>query len=86
MTMPLPRHAGSGLLPLAVGPDQAAEILHVSRSRIYDLIRQKEITTRRDRKRTLIEVSELQRWLRTLPVRGRRPDSEISEIAGEAAE
>ena len=64
-----------GLPRLALSPDEAAESTGLARSRIFAAIRNGEITARRDTKRTLIELGELQRWLRTFPTKGRKPDT-----------
>ncbi len=54
-------------------PDEAAESTGFSRTRIFQAIRNEELTARKDGKSTVIETDELLRWLRSLPTRGRRP-------------
>src|SRR5262249_15622419 len=49
-------------------PSQAAEATGMSRTRIFQALRDKELVGHKDRKRTLIEYDELRRW-----VRGMRP-------------
>ena len=66
--------AERGVPRLTLSPAEAAECLGLACRRIYDAIESREITARRDRKRTLIELSELQRWIRSLPYRGRPPE------------
>jgi hypothetical protein len=53
-------------------PDAAAESTGFSRTRIFQAIRDEELTARKDGKATVIETEELLRWLRSLPTRGRR--------------
>lgn len=67
---------GDGGFPLiAVTPERAAELTGTSRTRIFQAIKNKEITARKDGARTtLIEPGEIARWIRTLPTRGRVPD------------
>jgi excisionase family DNA binding protein len=59
----------------AFSPVEAAVAAAVTRSRIFSAIRDNELVARKAGKRTLIEASELQRWLRSLPTRGRAPDT-----------
>jgi hypothetical protein len=44
-----------------------------SRTRIFQAIRDDELTARKSGKATVIETTELTRWLRSLPTRGRPP-------------
>jgi excisionase family DNA binding protein len=65
----------SGFAILAATPERAAELTGTSRTRIFRAIKDKELTARKDGERTtLIEASELVRWIRSLPTRGRVPD------------
>jgi hypothetical protein len=43
-----------------------------SRTRIFQAIRDGELTVRKAGKSTIIEIDELRRWVRSLPVRSRR--------------
>jgi hypothetical protein len=54
-------------------PDEAAACTGFSRSRIYEALASGALTARKNGKATVIELVELQRWLSTLPTRGRRP-------------
>jgi excisionase family DNA binding protein len=63
----------SALPRFSLTPDEAAESTGFSRTRIFQAIRDGEITARKDGKATVIETDELLRWLRSLPTRGRRP-------------
>jgi excisionase family DNA binding protein len=51
--------------------DDAAVAVGVSRPRIYNAVRDGEITARKAGRATLIEADELRRWIRSLPTRGR---------------
>lgn len=46
---------------------EACETLKLGRTKIYALIAKGEITARKAGKKTLIEKSELERWVSTLP-------------------
>ena len=61
-----------GLARISLTPDDAAESTGFSRTRIFQAIRDEELTARKDGKATVIETDELLRWLRSLPTRGRR--------------
>jgi hypothetical protein len=58
---------------IAVGPDEASQITGVSRTRIFQEIRDGALTARKAGKSTIIEIDELRRWVRSLPMRGRKP-------------
>jgi excisionase family DNA binding protein len=58
---------------LSYTPSQAAAITGRSRTRIFQALQRKEITGRKDGKATLIEHSELLRWIHSLPTVGRQP-------------
>ena len=61
--------------PLAYPVEKAGAAAGVSRTRIFEAIRKNELTARKAGKATIIEVGELQRWLRSLPTRGARCES-----------
>jgi excisionase family DNA binding protein len=52
--------------PLAVSPRDAARLMGVSRSRIYELINAGELPAYKDGSRTLILVADIQAWLAQL--------------------
>ena len=56
-------------------PDEAAESTGFTRTRIFQAIRTGELTARKSGKATVIETDELVRWIRSLPTRGRTPES-----------
>ena len=60
-------------------PDEAAESTGFSRTRIFQAIRDGELTARKVGKATVIET----RWLRSLPIRGRQPTA--TEMTANAA-
>jgi excisionase family DNA binding protein len=59
---------------LSFTPDEAAESVGVSRTRIFQAIRDHELTARKAGKATIIEPSELTRWLQSLPTKGKQPE------------
>ena len=48
---------------LALNPSEAAEILHVSRSTIYQLLKRNDFPAFKLGRRTLIPVEALRRWV-----------------------
>lgn len=66
---------------LSLTPDEAASSTGFARTRIYNAIRDKELTARKDGKATVIEVDELKRWIRSLPTRGRTPEESNATAA-----
>jgi excisionase family DNA binding protein len=66
---------GRAVPRLGLSPDEAAISAGVSRTKIFEAIRDGTLTARKSGKATIIEPSELQRWLRTLPTRERVPDT-----------
>jgi hypothetical protein len=58
-----------------LSPEEAAAASGASRTRIFEAIRDGDLTARKAGKITIIEPPELQRWIRSLPVRGRQPDA-----------
>jgi len=70
-----PNVTGRAIPRLGFSPDEAAASAGVSRTKIFEAIRDGALTARKSGKATIIEPSELQRWLRSLPTRGRVPES-----------
>jgi excisionase family DNA binding protein len=60
---------------IAMKPDEAAEATGFSRTRIFNAIRDGEMTAHKDGKATIIEVAEIVRWVRSLPTRGKAPEA-----------
>jgi excisionase family DNA binding protein len=65
---------GRAVPRLGLSPDEAATSAGVSRTRIFEAIRDGTLTARKAGKQTIIEVDELRRWVRSLPTRRRVPD------------
>jgi excisionase family DNA binding protein len=55
------------LIPTLVGPNGAAQIAGVSRSRIYELLNSGEIPSRKDGRRRLIHRDDIEKWFSGLP-------------------
>jgi excisionase family DNA binding protein len=68
--------------PLAYPVGEAGQAVGVSRTRIFEAIKNKELTARKAGRATLIEVEELQRWLRSLPTRGAERDAGLGRDRG----
>ena len=69
---------GLAIPRLGFTPDEAATSAGVSRTKIFEAIRDGALTARKSGRTTIIEPSELQRWVRALPTRGRVPNSETA--------
>jgi hypothetical protein len=59
---------------LAYTTVQAARVTGRSHTRIKKAIREKELMARKDGRATILERTELQRWISTLPTIGREPE------------
>jgi hypothetical protein len=46
----------------------------LTRTRVFQAIREGQLTARKLGRRTIIEATELRRFIETLPTRGREPD------------
>jgi hypothetical protein len=76
----------AAVLPrLAVAIDDAPEVTGAKRTRIFEAVRNKEITVRKAGRSTLVEVAELQRWIKSLPTKGRQPDEATADANDRAA-
>jgi excisionase family DNA binding protein len=62
------------LQPLAYPIEQVPAVSGVPRTKVFEAIRRGELMARKIGRSTLIEHAELQRFLSSLPIRGRRPD------------
>jgi hypothetical protein len=56
------------LAPIAVSIEASPRIVGVSRTRIFEAIRNSEISARKAGRSTIIEIDELQRWVKSLPI------------------
>jgi excisionase family DNA binding protein len=63
---------GSDFPRLALSPDEAARSAGVARTRIFKAIADEELQARKSGRATLIEITELARWIGSLPTRGRQ--------------
>jgi hypothetical protein len=63
------------VVPLAYTPEDAARAVGRSRTRIFKALRDKELTGKKDGRATLIEASELIRWVQSLPPPIGRPQA-----------
>jgi hypothetical protein len=61
---PLPR--------LAVAIEDAPTVTGAKRARIFQAVRAGELTIRKAGRSSLVEITELQRWLHSLPTKGGR--------------
>ena len=66
----------SALAPIAVAIENAPRIVGVSRTRIFEAIRNSELSARKAGRSTIIEIDELKRWVKSLPMR--RPELEVA--------
>jgi hypothetical protein len=60
---------------IAYTPADAALATGRTRTRIFKAIKDRELVARKDGRATLIEVTELARWVRSLPTRGASQES-----------
>jgi excisionase family DNA binding protein len=70
-----PNLTGRAVPRLALSPDEAAASAGVSRTKIFEAIRDGALTARKSGKATIVELAELQRWIHSLPTRSRTPDA-----------
>jgi excisionase family DNA binding protein len=70
-----PNVTGRAVPRLGLSPDEAAASAGVSRTKIFEAIRDGALTARKSGKATIVELAELQRWIHSLPTRGRTPDA-----------
>ena len=63
----------SAASPIAVAIEDAPQIIGVSRTRVFQAVRNKELTIRKAGKSSIIELAELRRWVASLPTKGRQP-------------
>lgn len=65
--------AATTVQPIAYAIEQTPEVSGIPRTKIFAAIKAKELTARKCGRSTIIEAPELQRWIQSLPVRGREP-------------
>jgi hypothetical protein len=54
---------------IGLSPDETATACAVSRTRVFEAIRNGELTARKAGRTTIIEFEEAQRWVRSMPTR-----------------
>lgn len=57
------------IAPIAVAIEDASRIVGVSRTRIFEAIRNSELSARKAGRSTIIEIEELKRWVKSLPLK-----------------
>lgn len=62
---------GGKLDRISYTPNESAIVTGRSRTRIFKAIKDRELLARKDGRATLIEESELRRWVKALPTIGR---------------
>jgi hypothetical protein len=65
------------LEPVALPIETVPQATGLARTRVFEAVANNELTARKHGKATIVEVSELRRWISTFPTRGRKPESEI---------
>jgi hypothetical protein len=63
----------SSLPRLAVPIEDAPTVTGANRARIFQAVRDGKLTIIKAGRSSLVEIAELQRWLRSLPTKGRQP-------------
>lgn len=63
---------------IAYPVDAVPAVAGVTRTQVFEAIRAKELTARKKGRRTIIEDSEVRRWVSTFPTRGREPEMAAS--------
>jgi excisionase family DNA binding protein len=78
------RASNFALARLAYSPSEGAQVLGISRSKIYELIAAEDLKVIKLGSRTLVLHSELVRFVRSLGARGRHrsPHTEQPEASG----
>jgi hypothetical protein len=64
----------SGIPPVSCSIEDAPKITGLSRTRIFDAVRKKELMARKAGRSTIIEIDELRRWVKSFPTKGRQID------------
>ncbi len=59
----------AALEPIAVAIERVPQLVGVSRTRIFEAVRNSEISARKAGRSTIIEVDELKRWVQSLPLK-----------------
>ena len=59
---------------VAVPLESVPHLTGLSRTRIFGAAKEGRLTVRKDGKRSIVELAEVRRYIRSLPTRGREPD------------
>ena len=57
--------------------DEAAIVTGLSRTRLFQAVRDGRLTVRKDGKSTLVLAEDLSAYLKSLPVKGKRPEAHV---------
>jgi len=60
--------------PIAYAVEDVPSATGLTRTRVFQAIREGQLTARKLGRRTIIEAAELRRFIETLPTRGREPN------------
>ena len=60
---------------IAYSLPEAARLAGISRTQLFDAARKKELTIRKAGRSSLVMHDDLLAWIKSLPVRGRKPGS-----------
>jgi hypothetical protein len=63
------------LEPVSVRIESVSMATGLSRTRIFEAVANNELVARKDGKATIVEVTELRRFIRSLPTRGKPPEA-----------
>jgi hypothetical protein len=63
---------------ISVEIERVPALTGASRTRVFQAVREKQLTVRKAGKQSLVEVDELRRWVRSLPTRGRQPEQSVA--------
>lgn len=63
---------------IAVPIERVPNLTGLARSRIFEAVKAKRLTVRKDGKASIVEMDELRRYVRSLPTRGRAPEPEAT--------
>jgi hypothetical protein len=69
-------------LPISYPIETVPEITGIPRTKIFEAVRTKKLTARKIGRSTIIERSELERFIRALPTKGRPPDAAAPRTDG----
>jgi excisionase family DNA binding protein len=72
----------SAHLPIAYPIEMVPEITGIPRTKIFEAVRAKSLTARKVGRSTIIERTELERFIKTLPIKGRIPDAAAARAGG----